>query len=147
MTATLLGFFLSYAGYFLVPAIGPRYTMTHLQTEALQGYALYPILREGLDALELEMRDCFPSGHTIIALIALWYGWKFHRALFWVLLPIVTALIFSTVYLRYHYVIDVAAGFVVAVVINLGTPYFTALLRGQGRTAMSCTAASSARAN
>ncbi|OQC32428.1 MAG: hypothetical protein BWX66_02046 [Deltaproteobacteria bacterium ADurb.Bin058] len=35
--------------------------------------------------------------------------------LFWVVLPIASSLIFATVYLRYHYVIDLIAGAALAV--------------------------------
>ncbi|RLA80159.1 MAG: hypothetical protein DRG36_03755 [Deltaproteobacteria bacterium] len=56
------------------------------------------------------------------ALLTLWKGRSPHhplacrhlRALFWVYLPIVIALIFSTLYLRYHYLIDVMAGVIFA---------------------------------
>ena len=56
------------------------------------------------------MRDCFPSGHTEIALVVLLYAWRFERRYFCGLLPAVGLLLFSTVYLRYHYVVDVLAG-------------------------------------
>jgi membrane-associated phospholipid phosphatase len=47
-----------------------------------------------------------------IALTVLLLSWKFERKLFRVFLPVVAALVFSTVYLRYHYVVDVVAGVV-----------------------------------
>jgi len=43
--------------------------------------------------------------------MSLYYAWKEReKKLFAVLLPLVTGLIIATVYLRYHYVIDVIAG-------------------------------------
>jgi membrane-associated phospholipid phosphatase len=47
----------------------------------------------------------------------LYYARTFHRKVFWWLLPLGTGVIVSTVYLRYHYVIDVVAGALVAVAI------------------------------
>ncbi|MBI5368842.1 MAG: phosphatase PAP2 family protein [Planctomycetes bacterium] len=117
LTGLLLAFFLSYLGYFLVPALGPRHTMVGEHAEPLSGYACYRLLSEGLDKLELEMRDCFPSGHTEIALVVLLYAWRFERRYFWGLLPAVGLLLFSTVYLRYHYVVDVLAGALLAAAI------------------------------
>ena len=64
-------------------------------------------------------RDCFPSGHTEIPLITLWLAYRFKRRLFWVYLPIVMGLVCSTVYLRYHYVIDVIAGMALAGIVIL----------------------------
>ncbi|MDP8234981.1 MAG: phosphatase PAP2 family protein, partial [Candidatus Erginobacter occultus] len=49
-----------------------------------------------------------------IPLITLWLTFRFRRKLFYIYLPIVIGLISSTVYLRYHYVIDVIAGMVLA---------------------------------
>jgi len=106
----MLCFYLSYAGYLLFPAIGPRFTLTHLQHGELRGFILTAPIQELLNRLEGIKRDAFPSGHTGIALIVLFLAFKFERKLFWIFLPFVSALIFSTVYLRYHYVVDVLAG-------------------------------------
>lgn len=106
----VLGFYLSYVGYFLVPAIGPRFTLAHLHKVDLHGIFVADTIRETLNALERFKQDAFPSGHTAVVLLVLYYAWHYVRGLFWVFLPVVVALIFSTVYLRYHYVIDVLAG-------------------------------------
>ena len=107
----LLCFYLSYVGYLLFPAIGPRFTLNHLQTQGLQLSPFMATLQETLNALEKNKTDAFPSGHTAVALMSLYFAWKEReKKLFAVLLPVVTGLIFSTVYLRYHYVIDVLAG-------------------------------------
>jgi membrane-associated phospholipid phosphatase len=109
--AIVLGYYVSYLGYFSVPALGPRFTLDHLQNVPLSGIWLAEILRNILNKLESIQRDAFPSGHTVITLLTMWYAWKYFRAYFWILLVIGTSLVFSTVYLRYHYVVDVLAGF------------------------------------
>jgi membrane-associated phospholipid phosphatase len=107
----LLCFYLSYIGYLLVPAIGPRFTISHLQTGDLQVSPLIATIQETLNALEKNKTDAFPSGHTAVSLMCLYYAWKEReKKLFAVLIPVVTGLLISTVYLRYHYVIDVIAG-------------------------------------
>lgn len=107
----LLCFYLSYLGYLLVPAIGPRFTLSHLQTGALQVSPFIEKIQDTLNALEKNKTDAFPSGHTAISLMCLYYAWKEReKILFAGLIPVVTGLIISTVYLRYHYVIDVIAG-------------------------------------
>ena len=111
----VLGFYLSFLGYFLFPAIGPRFTLTHLQTVDLHGIFSADTIRDTLNFLERFKQDAFPSGHTAVVLLVLFYAWQFVRGLFWVFLPVVVALIFSTVYLRYHYVVDVLAGIALAV--------------------------------
>ncbi len=115
MFAIVLGFFLSYVGYFLVPAVGPRFTLAHLQTVELHGVFAADAIRDTLNYLERFKQDAFPSAHTAVVVVILFYAWKFSRPLFWVFLPVILGLIFSTVYLRYHYVVDVVAGVLLAV--------------------------------
>jgi membrane-associated phospholipid phosphatase len=107
----LLCFYLSYVGYLLVPAIGPRFTLSHLQSGDLQVYPFIETIQDMLNGLEKNKTDAFPSGHTAVSLMSLYYAWeKQEKKLFAVLIPVVMGLIISTVYLRYHYVIDVIAG-------------------------------------
>lgn len=112
----MLCFYLSYIGYLLFPALGPRYTMAHLQTRDLQEWLVAEHIRTVLNALEGIKRDAFPSGHTGIALTVLYLAHRFERRLFFILLPVVTALVFSTVYCRYHYVVDVIGGMVLTLI-------------------------------
>jgi membrane-associated phospholipid phosphatase len=102
-----LAFYASYVSYFLVPAVGPRFTIAH-PTE-LNGLWTFAAIRNFLGAAEGKMHDCFPSGHTAVTLITLLYAWRSHKPTFWGLLPFALGLIFSTVYLRYHYVVDLIA--------------------------------------
>jgi membrane-associated phospholipid phosphatase len=121
----MLCFYLSYAGYLLFPALGPRFTMNHLQHEDLRGLLLTAPIQELLNRLEGIKRDAFPSGHTGIALTVLVLSLRFEKQLFLLFLPFVTTLIFSTVYLRYHYVVDVLAGIALAALtLFLGDAYY-----------------------
>ncbi len=125
----ILCFYLSYVGYILFPAVGPRFTLAHLQTTGLQANSLTTAIQNTLNGLEHNKTDAFPSGHTAVALMTLYYAWKSgEKALTWVLLPLVSGLIFATVYLRYHYVIDVIAGVLLfAVTISLAPKLYKGL--------------------
>jgi membrane-associated phospholipid phosphatase len=114
-TSTLmLGYYISFVGYIIMPTIGPRFTLESSYNIPLQGGGITGSLIHILNAIEGTKMYCFPSGHTQMVLISLWFAFRYRRPLFWIYLPICLALIFSTVYLRYHYVIDVAAGFAFA---------------------------------
>ncbi len=129
----VLCFYLSYIGYLLMPAVGPRFTLDHLQTVSLQAGPFIKSIQEGLDRLEHNKTDAFPSGHTAVALMSLYYSWKFkEKILFRLMLPMVAALMVSTVYLRYHYVIDVIAGIALTAVAVFLAPFVHA---GLSRTA------------
>jgi len=126
----VFGFYLSYATYFFVPAIGPRFTLNHLHTAPVTGLWFTESIRYTLNVLENIQRDAFPSGHTEITLLTMIYAWHYSRKFFWILSVIGTSLIISTVYLRYHYVIDVIAGILLAlIVVFLAKPLYQSLLR------------------
>ncbi len=117
------GFFLSYLGYLTIPAIGPRFTVhdfSMLEKE-LPGLFFTDFLRQQINAGEgvlkntlfpilAVQRDAFPSGHTEITLIVIYCSIKFKAKSRYFLIPVGILLIFATVYLRYHYVIDLIAG-------------------------------------
>lgn len=121
----LFCFYLSYLGYILMPAVGPRFTIDHLQNAELRGLFIAEPIQSILNKLEGIKRDAFPSAHTAIPLVVLYLAYRFKRSLFWIFLPVVSALIFSTVYCRYHYVVDIFAGFGLALLtIFLGEKYY-----------------------
>ena len=115
MFVLLLGYYVSFIGYILFPAIGPRHTLTHLQTVPLEGSVITDFIRDTLNSWEHNKRDCMPSGHTQVALMVLFLSYRYRRLLFYFLLPVASGLILSTVYHRYHYVIDLFAGAFLAV--------------------------------
>jgi len=106
----LLCFFLSYVGYILFPALGPRYAMDHLQSLPVQGNCLYEWTVSLLNQIEGIKRDAFPSGHTGISLTVLHLTFRFEKRLLPLFIPLVLLMIIATVYLRYHYVVDVLGG-------------------------------------
>src|SRR4029434_3522028 len=114
LCALLLSYYVSYLLYFLTPARGPRFYLCEYYTLPLTGLWLTTPLQAILDALEGIQRDAFPSGHTAIAIIVLAMAARYQRRLFYPLLIITVSLMVSTVYLRYHYVIDVIAGVLLA---------------------------------
>jgi len=111
----VFGYYVSFIGYILFPAIGPRYTMAHLYSVPLEGSFIADSVRDLLNALEHNKRDCMPSGHTQIVLIVLYLAHRYEKFLFYIFFPIICGLILSTVYLRYHYVIDLFVGATIAV--------------------------------
>ena len=117
------GFFLSYIGYILFPAVGPRFTLHAFDSinKELPGVYFTDALRVFLNSGEsipndlpnpvaLAQRDAFPSGHTEMTLIILYFAYKYRVKSRYVLYVVGTLLIISTVYLRYHYVVDLIGG-------------------------------------
>jgi membrane-associated phospholipid phosphatase len=117
------GFYLSYIGYFMLPAVGPRFILHEFSQINLElpGVFLTQTLRAIIDAgesiprnipnpVDFVQRDVFPSGHTQLTLIVLTLAFQERLKSRWLLLTLGSLLIVGTVYLRYHYFIDVVAG-------------------------------------
>ncbi|MGE5278892.1 MAG: phosphatase PAP2 family protein [Acidobacteriota bacterium] len=107
-------YFVSYIGYFVLPALGPRFALASRQTIVLETTPLSRAISSTINELERTKFDVFPSGHTMIAAAVLLVAFRRARGVFWILLPFGTGLIVSTVYCRYHYVVDVLAGLALA---------------------------------
>ena len=121
----LFCFYLSYIGYIMFPALGPRYAMQHLHENELGGFLVSQPIQNLLNLLEGVKRDAFPSGHTGVALTALFLSYIYTRRFFLVLLIPVILLIIATVYCRYHYVVDIIGGILLTVVtIVIGEVYY-----------------------
>ncbi len=125
MFTGVYGFFLSYLGYFFLPAVGPRFTLydfSALNTD-LPGVLLTPYLRWFVNAggsvpmgvpndvaIAGTQRDVFPSGHTMMTLVLIYLSARFKARIRYFIVAIGILLIIATVYQRYHYVIDLVAG-------------------------------------
>jgi len=140
------GFLLSYAGYIAFPGVGPRFTLHDfgsLDTE-LPGLFLTDALRGAINAgesipagaadpLSLAQRDVFPSGHTQMTLLTIFFAWRYRVRSRVVITVLGALLIVSTVYLRYHYVVDLIGGAFFAAVTLLSAPPFIRLLQNMSR--------------
>jgi membrane-associated phospholipid phosphatase len=114
MSGLMVVSFLGLLGYILVPAIGPMYTLHDLYTVPLsQPISLFNQQLEFMDFARIH-RDVFPSMHVAISFLVWLYALRNSRPLFWILSPLILSLWVSTIYLRYHYLIDVVAGMFLA---------------------------------
>ena len=118
-----LGFLASYVGYFLVPARGPRFLLADLQQAPLEGLWLFRPLQTMLDRLESAHYDCFPSGHVQMTVLAWWGSRLISRPLFRVYSVYTACIIVATVYLRYHYTVDLLAGILTAAALIAVSPW------------------------
>lgn len=126
-----LGFLASYIGYILVPARGPRFLLDHLQHSPLQGGWAVHVMRTTLDRLESAHYDCFPSGHAELTIIAWWSSRQISKRLFRVYWAYTLCIIFATVYLRYHYTVDLVAGALLAAALIAAGPMMYRKLSGK----------------
>ncbi len=105
----VLCFYLTYVGYLLFPTVGPRIPIED-EAAVLGGGMISHGIRAFLHFAERTTTDAFPSGHTAVALVCLFLGWRMLSPLRAPLVVVVAGIVFTTVYLHYHYVVDVVAG-------------------------------------
>ena len=114
MSGVMVISFLGLVGYLLVPAIGPMYTLRAQYTVPLrQSMGVFNREMDFMDFARIR-RDVFPSLHVGISFVVWLYAYRNSKKLFWIISPLILSLWVSTVYLRYHYVIDVIAGLILA---------------------------------
>lgn len=122
-------FYVCYLIYIFVPVMGPR-----VFWQAIDGYELpadvrLEVLAQFPAAVQagpffrimawiyehLEASGAaFPSSHVAVALTTLYFSWRYLPRIRFAHLVLVVLLCLSTVYCRYHYVVDVAAGILTA---------------------------------
>jgi membrane-associated phospholipid phosphatase len=124
--ALLITFYLGFCGYILVPAVGPQVLLAKAYARPLEGRYIWWGTRVIVTSLQQFPRDCFPSLHTAVSTVTLLFCARHWRAvpLARLVVPtvavITAALWFSTVYLRYHWAVDVLAGWALATLATAG---------------------------
>jgi membrane-associated phospholipid phosphatase len=123
-TAVILQMGMGFLLFLLFPAGPPRFYPALVDggfhPARLRSWSgLFELQQRAFDTVDpLRVRSALPSLHCSIALLTLFYAWRFGDALFpgrrrlyfWICLPLVVSLWLSTVYLRHHWVPDIAAG-------------------------------------
>lgn len=125
----VLAFYLSYIAYLFMPAIGPRFILHDFASLNLElpGILLTEFFRNIVNAgggappgienpAQFVNRDCMPSGHTWITIVNMYVAFKFNSKYKYIVLIFGLSLIAATVYLRYHYVVDLIVGAILAYV-------------------------------
>jgi membrane-associated phospholipid phosphatase len=88
-------------------------------------------MQGALDKLESAHYDCFPSGHTELTILACWGSRLIGNRLFQVYFAYTLSIIFATVYLRYHYTVDLLAGAILALILIVASPWLYTKLQGR----------------
>jgi len=119
-------FFVSYILYLFFPANGPRFHLHDFYSinSELPGIFLTEHLRDFINFGEsippgvtnpqdYVQRDAMPSLHTITAFLIMYLSFKFRSKSFYFYLPYFFCMVAATIYLRYHYVVDIMGGLII----------------------------------
>jgi hypothetical protein len=109
-------FCIGQALYLLVPGHGPYVQLASAFTHPLEGPTFWPLVRQSVDAVELSARtDIFPSLHTAAPTFFTTFAFlhrdrRLFRALVLPCAFFASQVVVATMYLRWHWGIDVLAG-------------------------------------
>lgn len=101
-------FALGFAGYLLLPGQSPGRAFPELYTTPLHGGALTQV-NDWIVAHAGADYDVFPSLHILVTLTLLVFDWHNYRRRFWIMIGPAALLMCSTLYLRFHYAVDLLA--------------------------------------
>lgn len=110
--------------YVAVPAVGPLHTLADLYQHDLAGGVVGQANRAFIESTRVP-RDAFPSLHVGISALLLLYAARSSRLFALVLLPAVVGNWIATIYLRYHYLVDVVAGFALVPLVTFAVRAWT----------------------
>ena len=108
-------FFHQVEGYAL-PEVTQRLAVTDVYPEAVQAGFLFHLMKWIYRVFEAP-GAALPSSHVAVALCTVSFSFRYLRRIRYVHLAVALLLCLSTVYCRYHYVVDVVAGLVTAAVL------------------------------
>jgi hypothetical protein len=101
---------IGYLGYTFLPATGPVTAMADRFHVPLAGWYA-DRYNDWLYRVGCNHVDVFPSLHCATSAYFLFFDFTHHRKRFWFYLVPCVGLWLATIYLRYHYFVDVLAGF------------------------------------
>ena len=105
----------SYLFYILFPVDSPFYLLPKLG-EPQSGHFFYELVHF-VSSRGGARGGAFPSSHVSVSTVILLVTWKYlSRWLVWIV-PIYVGLVFATVYGRFHYLLDVFAGWALALAV------------------------------
>jgi len=129
LTGWVLTYAISYLGYIFVPAHGPVLYHAADYESALSGGFFYDVVVRGVEASG-GLQGAFPSLHVGGSLFLCLFELRANRLRGLIYLPLVILIYAATLVLRYHYVVDLIAGTLIAAVcLNLGRRWFTSWAR------------------
>jgi len=111
MTYSAVGYAIGWVIAIFFPIESPWFSMVGSWHGELRGGAFTSVINF-IEHYGRVRGAAFPSEHVAGSVAALWGAWRHRRWLFWVMLPLAVCMCVSTVWGRYHYVVDVFGGMV-----------------------------------
>jgi hypothetical protein len=113
LTGWVFTYAISYLGYLFLPATGPIIYHAADYHVSLAGNYFYKLVCDGVESSG-GLQGAFPSLHVGGSVYLCLYDLRVNRLRGLTFLPLVLLIYVATIFLRYHYVIDLIAGTVIS---------------------------------
>ena len=124
LTGWVFTYFISYLGYLFLPANGPVLFQAEQYIAPLNGGFFHNLVVTAIDSVG-GPKGAFPSLHIGASVYLCLFDLRTNRLRGMTYLPLILLIYMATVFLRYHYVVDLIAGTAIAVVsLTLGNRVF-----------------------
>ncbi|MBM2846411.1 MAG: superfamily protein [Bacteroidetes bacterium] len=127
-----LSYLLCYVGFMLYPLATQMHHDPGMYTVPLEGW-FFTWCGEWMRMNVHAPGAALPSPHCAAATVILVMFHRYHRRLFYVVLPVILTLYAATVYCRYHYLWDSIAGILTAVVVLTASPKLVQSIAARSR--------------
>ncbi|MFC1726174.1 phosphatase PAP2 family protein, partial [candidate division KSB1 bacterium] len=102
-------FLVCYIIFIFIPVAGPRFALASSFNGEVKSILFRKIIFFIFERGAIK-GAAFPSSHVAVAVCILLNAFKYHKKVFKIFLPFVICLFLGTIYGRFHYVLDSAAG-------------------------------------
>lgn len=113
VTALAITYAISFLGYLFLPARGPIVSLANEFQYELSGGGFLALVRQSIEQVG-GPHGAFPSLHVGASWLFCFFDLRRGQLRGWLYVPIVLMIAVSTLILRYHYAIDLLAGFAIA---------------------------------
>jgi len=115
-SSVVIFYSLNYLFYLIVPVSGPQFYNSEMFLSNLPFSSFGLFLNELVSSGQPTFIDCFPSGHTGVALLITFWLFRIHHQQRYASLFVSCLMILATLSLRYHYTLDVLCAFPLAII-------------------------------
>jgi len=109
--------------FIALPVEGPKYYYASQFTNDIGGWFFTDFNIWAYETVRSSTTDCFPSMHVGLFLVISYYLYRHNRKTLYFMVPVTLLMSASTLYLRYHYLIDIIATVFLVVLTILFTHY------------------------
>lgn len=121
--AILFSHYIALMLYIALPVEGPKYYYASDFTQNVGGCLFTDFNMWVYETVRSSTTDCFPSMHVGLFLVISYYLYRYNWRTLYFMVPVTLMMSASTLYLRYHYLIDIIAAIFLVVLTVLFTRY------------------------